>query len=45
MTTSLLVLIVLTAGFTAGRLFQWFRDAKNIMGSSSPRRGTGVNGS
>jgi hypothetical protein len=42
MTAPLLIPILVTAGFLAGRLFQWFRDAKNMMGSS--RRG-GVHGS
>ena len=37
MTTSLLVLIMLATGFTAGRLFQWFRDARNMLGSGSRR--------
>jgi len=31
--TTVLVLLLLVAAFAAGRLFQWARDAKNIMGT------------
>jgi hypothetical protein len=38
MTVELVVLVVVAAAYGVGRLHQWVRDARNVLGSRRERR-------